>query len=70
MSVVDATVISQTQMEIDKAMADDPTVYAYDDLYDDMKRKEKEAAAQVLNQSKGVEKKVNIISGQGTVSVQ
>ena len=48
-------------MEIDKALADDPTVYCYDELYDDMKDKEKEQYEQKLNHSKNnVEKKVGL----------
>lgn len=47
-------------MDIDKALADDPTVYSYDELYDDMKEKEKEEVAEKLNQSKSVERKVRI----------
>ena len=38
-------------MEIDKALADDPNVYCYDELYDDMKNTEKEQYEQKLNQS-------------------
>ena len=48
-------------MEIDKALADDPTVYCYDELYDDMKDKEKEQYEQKLSHSKNtVEKKVGL----------
>lgn len=48
-------------MEIDKALADDPNVYCYDELYDDMKNAEKEQYKQKLNHSKdSVVKKVGI----------
>ena len=48
-------------MEIHKALADDPTVYCYDELYDDMKDKEKEQYEQKLSHSKNtVEKKVGL----------
>jgi len=54
----------QTQMEIDKALADDPNVYCYDELYDDMKNAEKEQYKQKLNHSKdSVEKKSRYIGG-------
>lgn len=55
------SLFSQTQIEIDRALADDPTVYAYDEVYDDMKEKEKEEAVVKLNQSKNVERKVGPI---------
>ena len=34
--------INQTQLEIEKAMAEDPTVYEYDSIYDDMEDKKRQ----------------------------
>jgi len=47
-------------MDIDKALADDPDVYSYDELYDDMKKKEKEQVEERLNISKNAERKVSV----------
>ena len=39
-------------------MADDPNVYAYDELYDDMKKEEKKKVESKLNITENTERKV------------
>ncbi|XP_067931281.1 nuclear speckle splicing regulatory protein 1-like [Watersipora subatra] len=53
----------QTQMEIDKAIADDPNVYAYDELYDDMKSEEKKKVEAKMNVTDSSERKSRYIGG-------
>lgn len=38
--------------DIEKVLKDDPTVYQYDEVYDDMKKKKDEAEAEKKNDKK------------------
>nr|XP_006122318.1 nuclear speckle splicing regulatory protein 1 [Pelodiscus sinensis] len=42
-------VMKQTKLEIQKALAEDSTVYEYDSIYDEMQQQKKESNAQVLS---------------------
>ncbi|KAM9005299.1 nuclear speckle splicing regulatory protein 1 isoform X1 [Sarcophilus harrisii] len=42
-------VMKQTKLEIQKALAEDATVYEYDSIYDDMQRKKEESNPKVLS---------------------
>lgn len=51
-------VIFQTQLEIDRALEADPTVYEYDSIYDSMQEKKAQQVAAVSSDKANVEKKV------------
>eukprot|EP00105_Crassostrea_gigas_P018505 XP_011436650.2 PREDICTED: nuclear speckle splicing regulatory protein 1 [Crassostrea gigas] len=59
-SSLQAKIKRQTQIEIDKALEADPTVYEYDNIYDDLKAKKEEKDA-ALQQKK--DKKPKYIAG-------
>lgn len=44
----------QTQIEIQKALKDDPTVYEYDTVYDEMEEKKKAVNAKVPEKDRKV----------------
>lgn len=43
----------QTQLEIQRALEADPTVYEYDSVYDDMERKKEEKLIAIKKQKEG-----------------
>ncbi len=45
--------VRQTQLEIEKAIAEDPSVYEYDSIYDDMQETKKQTDLSVKNKEKG-----------------
>ncbi|XP_071180399.1 nuclear speckle splicing regulatory protein 1-like [Mytilus edulis] len=53
----------QTQLEIDRALEADPTVYEYDSIYDSMQEKKAQQVAAVSSDKANVEKKSKYIGG-------
>ncbi|XP_052072425.1 nuclear speckle splicing regulatory protein 1-like [Mytilus californianus] len=53
----------QTQLEIDRALEADPTVYEYDSIYDSMQEKKAQQAAAISSDKSNVEKKAKYIGG-------
>ena len=45
--------IDQTQLEIEKALAEDPNVYEYDSIYDDMQETKKQTSQSEKNKERG-----------------
>jgi len=46
--------ILQTQIEIEKALKEDPSVYEYDNIYDEMTEKKKAAVPKLTEKDKKV----------------
>lgn len=53
----------QTQLEIDRALEADPTVYEYDSIYDSMQEKKAQQVAAISSDKSNVEKKAKYIGG-------